>query len=124
LRHDIALIRKRHLVPYLWINDISGPAEVRDDGYRARGERFEDYTCTIVAKGWKHEHISRSQAPEDFRMTKPPAERNSALDSKGSDKLLEAAPLWAIADDSKLRQISSQKRSGRAQSKITSFSWN
>ena len=33
LRHDIVLIRKRHLVPYLWMNDISGSAEVRDHRY-------------------------------------------------------------------------------------------
>ena len=30
LRHHIALIGKGHLAPYLWIDDIAGPAEVHD----------------------------------------------------------------------------------------------
>jgi hypothetical protein len=107
LRHDINLIRKRHLVPYLWMNDISGPAKVRDKGYGASGKRFENYACTIVANGWKHHHISRSQVPEDFRMAEPATEENGLLDPKGYRKILEAVPLWAIADHGKAGQIAS-----------------
>ena len=57
-------------------------------------------------------------------MAEPAAERNSLLDSKGSRKLLEAAPLRAIADHGKAGQIASQKGSSRAQSKITSLPGN
>ena len=35
LRDDVVLIRKRHLIPDLWMNDISGPAEVHDHRYGA-----------------------------------------------------------------------------------------
>ena len=106
------------------MNDIPGSAEVRDNRYGASGERFENYARTIVAKGWKHEHISRSEVLEDFRMAEPAAERNSLLDSKGSCQLLEAVPLRAIADHSKAGQITSQKGSSCAQSKITSLPGN
>ena len=124
LRHDVALIRKRHLVPHLWMNDISGPAEVRDHRYGATGESFENHACTVVANGWKHKHIRRSQAPEDFRMAEPAAEGNSLLDPKGFHKLLKAVPLRAIADHGKAGQIVSQKRSSRAQSEITGLPGN
>src|SRR5436309_9322376 len=99
LSHDIILSRKGHLVPDLWMNDISGPAEVRDHRYGARCESFKDYACTVVTKGWKHKDISRPQEPEDFRMAEPADEGNSFLDTKGSGKCLEATALWAIADD-------------------------
>src|SRR6266550_8974649 len=124
LRHDINLIRKRHLVPYLWMNDISRPAEVRDNGYGASGERFENYACTVVANGWKQHHVSGSQASEDFRMADPPAERNSLLDPKGSHELLKAVPLRSVTDHGKAGQIASQKRGGRAQCEITSLPGN
>src|SRR6266550_6296383 len=124
LRHHIALSRESHLVPYLWMNDISRPAEVRDNGYGASGERFENYACAVVANGWKQHHVSGSQAPEDFRMADPPAERNSLLDPKGSHELLKAVPLWAITDHRKAGQIAAQKGSRRAQSKITSLPGN
>src|SRR5439155_6300127 len=62
--------------------------------------------------------------PEDFRMAEPATEQNSLLDPKRPGQLLEAAPLWAIADHGKAGQIASQKGSRRAQSKITSLSGN
>lgn len=89
------------------MNDISGTAKVRDHGYSARAESFENYACTIVAKRWKQEHISRSQVPEDFPMAEPAAEDNSLLNPKRPGKLLEAAPLRAIADHGKPGQIAS-----------------
>jgi hypothetical protein len=64
------------------MNDISGAAEVRDDRHSASGEGFENYACTIVAKRWKNEHISRSKVFEDFRMAEPAAEENSLFNSK------------------------------------------
>src|SRR5437870_7393239 len=124
LSHDIILSRKSHLVPYLWMNNISGPAEVRDHRDGASAEGFENYACTIVAKRWKHEHISRSEVLEDFRMTEPPAEENSLLDPKGSHKLLKAVPLRSVTDHRKAGQIAAQKGSRRAQSKITSLPGN
>src|SRR5207302_8397855 len=106
------------------MNDISGAAEVHDHRYGASAERFENYACTIVAKRWKHEHISRSEVLEDFRMTEPPAEENSLLDPKGSHKLLKAVPLRSVTDHRKAGQIAAQKGSRRAQSKITSLPGN
>jgi hypothetical protein len=103
------------------MNDISGPAEVRDHRYGAGAEGFENYACTVVTKGWKHKDISRPQEPEDFRMVEPADEGNSFLDTKGSGKFLEAAALWAIADHSKAGQIASQKVSSCAQSEVTSL---
>jgi len=50
LRHDVALICERHLVPHLRLNGIPWSPEVDDYGDRASGERFEDYTCTVIAK--------------------------------------------------------------------------
>ena len=73
-----------HLVPYLWMNDISGTAEVRDDWYGANAESFENHACTIVAKRWKHEDISRSQVLEAFRMTEPAAERQQPSQSQAT----------------------------------------
>src|SRR5262249_38750342 len=115
---------KSHLVPYLWMNDISGAAEVRDYRYTSSAEGFENYACTIIAKRWKHEQISRSEALENFGMAEPAAERNSLLDPKGSCKLLETVSLRAIADHGKAGQVASQKRSRSAQTKITSFPGN
>jgi hypothetical protein len=124
LRHDVALIRKRHLAPHLRTNDIPRPAEVNDHRYGATGESFENYACTIVANGRKQQHISRSQAQEDFRMAEPAAEAYCPLDSKGCRKLLEAIPLRAIADHGKVGQIASQKGSSRAQGNIASLPGN
>src|SRR4029453_19492078 len=105
LRDDIILSRKSHLVPYPWMNDISRAAEVRDHRYTSGAEGFENYACTIVAKRWKHEQISRSEALEDFLMAEPAAEGNSLLDPKGSCKLLEAVSLGAVADHRKPGQV-------------------
>src|SRR6266576_1111074 len=118
------LSRKRDLVPYVWMNDISGAAEVRDKWYSASGEGFENYARTIVAKRWKHEHISRSEVLEDFRMTEPAAEENSLFNPKRPRQLLEAVPLWPITHHRKAGQVAAQKGSRRAQSKITSLSGN
>src|SRR6266849_10503167 len=98
LRHHIALIGRGHLVPYLWIDGITGPAEVHDHRYRPGRKSFKDYACAVVANGWKQHHVSRSQAPEDFRMAEPAAERNSLLDPKGSHELLKAVPLRSVTN--------------------------
>src|SRR5436309_8521724 len=124
LSHDIILSRKSHLVPYLWMNDISGPAEVRDYRDGASAEGFENYACAIVAKRWKHEHISRSEVIEDLRMAERAAEENSLLNTKRPCQMLEAVSLWSIADHGKAGQIAAQNGSRRAQSKITSLSGN
>src|SRR5881227_4167557 len=121
LSHDIILSRKSHLVPYLCMNDISGPAEVRDHRDGASAEGFENYACAIVANRWKHEHISRSEVLEDFRMAERAAEENSLLNTKRPRQLLEAVPLWTIADHGKAGQIAAQNGSRRAQSKIKPF---
>jgi hypothetical protein len=49
LRHEVVFIRKRHLATYIWMYDISGPAEVRDHGYGTTCESFENYACAVVA---------------------------------------------------------------------------
>ncbi len=54
-------------------------------------------------------------------MANPTTEGNSLLDPKGSRKLLEAAPLRAIADHGEVGQIVSQKGSSRAQREIASL---
>src|SRR5256885_17083061 len=79
------------------MNDVAGAAEVRDNGYSTSGERFENHARTIVANGWKHEHISRSEVLEHFRMAEPPAKENTFLDFKRSCKLLEEVTLLAPA---------------------------
>jgi hypothetical protein len=89
------------------MNDIAGPAEVHYHRYGAGAESFENYARTIVAKRWKHEHISGSEVLEDFRMTEPAAEENSLLNPKRPRQLLEAVPLPAIADHGKAGQIAS-----------------
>src|SRR5437016_3262943 len=124
LSHDIILSRKSHLVPYLWMNDISGAAEVRDHRYGASAEGFENYASTIVAKRRKHEHISRSEVLEDFLMTQPAAEENGLLNPKRPCQLPEAVPLRAITDHGKAGQIASQKGRSCAESKITSLAGN
>jgi hypothetical protein len=106
------------------VNNVSGPTEVRDHRYSTGGESFENYACTVVANGWKHQHISRSQVPQDFRVAEPATKENSLLDPKGSRKLLKAVPLRAIANNGKAGQIASQEGSRRAQSKITSLPRN
>ena len=106
------------------MNDISRPAEVRNNGYGTSGERFENYACTIVAKRWKHQRISSSKVLEDVRMTEPAAEEDSLLDTKRPRQLLEAVPLWTITDHRKAGQTAAQKGSRRAQSKITSLPGN
>src|SRR4029077_3977612 len=93
LRHDVALIRKRHLIPHLWMNDISGAAEVRDHRYGANRESFKFQACTEGANRWKYQHVGRSQALEDLHMANPATERNSLFDLKGPRKLLESVPL-------------------------------
>ena len=124
LSHDIILSRKSHLVPYLWMNDISGPAEVRDHRDGASAEGFENYACAIVAKRWKHEHISRSEVLEDFRMAERAGKGNSLLDAKGSHELLKTLSLGTIANHGKAGQIAAQNGSRCAQSKITSLPGN
>jgi hypothetical protein len=106
------------------MNDVSGAAEVRDNRYGTSAESFENYACTIVTKRWKYKDIGRSQVSEDFRMAEPAIEGSILLDTEGSRKLLEAVPLRAIADHCKAGQITSQKGSRRAQSKITSLPGN
>src|SRR6267142_2252208 len=103
------------------MNDIAGPAEVRYHRYCACCESFKNHACAEVANGWEHHHISRSKAVEDFRVAKPTTEGNCILYFEGSSELLEAASLGAIPDDGKVSQIASQKRSSRAQRKITSL---
>ena len=103
------------------MNDISGPAEVRDHGYGATRESFKDHACAKVANGWKHHYVGGSQAPEDFRMANPATEGDGLLDPKGSYELLKAVPLRAVADHGKAGQIVSQKRGSPPQSKITSL---
>jgi hypothetical protein len=114
LRHYVVFVSQRHFEANFRINNVPRPAEVRDNGYGASGERFENYACTVVANRWKHEYISRSEVLEDFRMTEPAAKKNSLFDSKRSYKLLEAVSLWAIADHGKAGQITAQKWSRRA----------
>jgi hypothetical protein len=104
------------------MNDISRAAEVRDHGYGASAKGFENYAGAIVAKRWKHEHISRSEVLEDFRMAEPAAKRHSLLDPKGFCEPLETVSLPAIADHGNAGQIAAQKGRRRAQSKITSLS--
>jgi len=50
------------------MDDITGPAEIYDQRYGARGKGFEHHTRTIVAKCWKNEHISKlmAQCPENI----------------------------------------------------------
>ena len=101
-----------------------GPPKVDDHRYGSAGESFEDHPRTVVAQRWKHEHISRSQAAEDFRMADPAAERNSLLDSKRPHELLEPFPLRAVTDHGEPGHIASQKWSSPAQSKIASLPGN
>jgi hypothetical protein len=60
LRHDVVLIGKRHFVPYLWVNDIPRPTEVRDHWDGASCESFKDYARAEVANRWKDHHIRGS----------------------------------------------------------------
>src|ERR1700732_3918526 len=106
------------------MDGITGPAEVHDHRYRAGRKSFGDHAWTVVAKGWKHKHVSRSEAAEDFRMADPPAERNSLLDPKGSCELLEAVPFRTVTDHGEAGQVASQKWSSRAQGEITSLPGN
>jgi hypothetical protein len=53
VRNEIVLIRERHLVSDLGMNNIAGPAEVGDNRDGATGESFENYARTVVAKRWK-----------------------------------------------------------------------
>ena len=121
LRHEVAFIRKRHLVSYLWMNDISGPAEVRDHRDGASRESFKDYARAEVANRWKHQHIRGSQAPKDLRMANPTTEGNSLLDLKGSRKLLKAVPFRTISEHGEASQTASQEGSSRAQRQIASL---
>src|ERR1035438_254588 len=106
------------------MNDISRPAEVRDHGDSAATESFEDYAGTVVAQGRKHKHIGRSQALQDLGMAEPAGEGNSPVDSNGSHKLFEAAPLRAVANHGKAGQTTAQEGSGRAQSKVACLPGN
>src|SRR3982074_874851 len=106
------------------MNDISGPAEVHDHGYGAGRESFGNYAWTVVAKGWKHKHIRRSHAAEDFRMAYPTTEGDSLLDFKGFHQLLKVAPLRAVTNNGEAGHVASQKRGGCAQREITSLSGN
>src|SRR5258705_5661673 len=91
-RDDVILGRQRDLVPHLSMNDISRPPEVRDHRNSAGSECFEHDACAVVAKRWKHEHISRSEALDGFRMREPAAELNGLLNPKRLRQLLEAGP--------------------------------
>src|SRR5207245_102467 len=122
--YKVALIRKRHLVPHLWINDISGPTEVRDHRYGAPGESFENDACAEVANRWKHQHIRGAQAPEDLRMAEPAAKGHSIFDADGFRKLLQAVPLRAIADHREASQSTSHEWGSRAQRQIARFAGN
>src|SRR5208283_1982372 len=124
LRHDVNFIGQRYFVPYLWMDDIPRTAEVHHHWYSAAPESFENYACTVVAKRWKHHHVSRAQVPEDFLMAEPAAEENRFLDSKGSRKLLKAVPFRAIADNGKASQIILQKGSSCTQRKVTTLAGN
>src|ERR1700730_8153669 len=97
------------------MNDIPRSAEVHDHGYGTGRESFENYACTVVSKGWKHKHIRRSHAAEDFRMADPATEGDSLLDFEGCHQLLEVALLRAITNDGEPGHVGSQKRRGRAQ---------
>src|ERR1700674_3148109 len=101
------------------MDDISRAAEVCDHWYGAARESLEDDACTVVANGWKYHHVSRSHAPEHFRMANPTTEGNSLADFKGPRELLEAVSLRAIADNDKEGQIGSQEGRYRPRSKIT-----
>ena len=57
-------------------------------------------------------------------MAHPTPEGNLLFDFKGFHQLLQAAPLWAIADHGEVGQTISQKGRSRAQSKITSLPGN
>jgi hypothetical protein len=124
LRHHIAFVGQGHLVSHLGMNDIPGAAEVDDHWHGAAREGFEDYARTVIANGWKHEHVSGSQAGENLGMAEPAAESNSLLDSKGCCELLKAVLLRSVTDHGKAGQIAPQKGSRRAQSKITGLSGN
>jgi hypothetical protein len=54
LRYDVILIGKTHLVPDLWINSITGAAEVRDKRYCTDRQSLKDHASTEFANGWKH----------------------------------------------------------------------
>src|SRR6266481_4559928 len=102
------------------MNDISGPAEVCDHWYGAGRESFEHYACAVVAKGWKHEDIRRSQPTEDLRVAYPSTEGNILVNSKGSCKLLKAVSLRSVTDDGEAGHIALQKWGSCAQCEITS----
>jgi hypothetical protein len=87
------------------MDDVSRPAEVHDHRYRSGCKSFKNYTRPVVANGWKHKHIRRSQARKDVCMAEPPAKGNILFDAKRSHKLLEAVSFRAVADHSKAGQI-------------------
>src|SRR4051794_8580962 len=96
------------------MNDISWSAEVRYERNGATGESFKNHPRAIVAKGWKHEYISRSQVPQDFCMGKPATEDHTLLDPQSSRQLLKIVPLRAVADNGEAGQIALQKGGGCA----------
>ena len=114
LAYNVALIGKGHLIAYLWVNDVTGPPEVRDDGYGATGEGFENDTCPEVANRWKYQHIRGAQSLEDLRVADPTTEGNLLLDPKKSGKLLKAVPFRAISKHREASQTASQQRGGGA----------
>ncbi len=113
-----------YFVPHLRIDGIPGSAEVHDYRYCADRERLKDHTSAEVPNRWKYEHIGRSQTAEDFGMAQPAAESNSLFDSKGFRELFKRLSFRPVADHGKAGSIAPQKRSSRAQSKITSLSGN
>src|SRR5215472_4002173 len=106
------------------MNDISWAAEVHDHGHGAACESFEDYGCTIVANRWKHEHISRSHARQDFGTADRTTKVDSLLDLEGFNQFLKAVSQRSITDDCETGHTASQQWSGCAQCEITSLPRN
>jgi hypothetical protein len=62
--------------------DIPGSTEVYDHRYGSNRQGLKHDTSSEVANRWKHQQISGSHPPEDFRMADPTPERHSLFDSK------------------------------------------
>src|ERR1700744_1507106 len=97
---------------------------VQDHRHCAARESFKHHAPTSLSNCWKYDHVGGSQSLENLRMAEPAAERNALFDLKRSHKFFKALPFRAIADDSKVCQIFSQKRGSRAQTDVTSFPRN
>jgi hypothetical protein len=100
------------------MDDITGAAEVGNYWYGAARKSFKDYPCAVVTNGWKHHHVSSSQALQDFPMAEPAAEKNSLFDPKRSREPLKVASLRSVTHHSKAGQIVPQEGSSPSQSKV------